>query len=313
MNLAFLMDPLESVKAYKDTSYYLMLAAYQRGHKVFYFNQNSMQVIDGVVSAHVQSVAVHDSPEHPFSVLTEERAVLSGMNAIVVRTDPPVDRSYLYATLLLDLIGGTTVIVNRPEGIRNWNEKLAALCYPDISPATLVTRSKEEILRFEASRGRLTLKPVDGHGGEGIVFYGSGDDESMIDQITSNGRHWVIAQEYLSAAAHGDKRIHLLDGEPVGAILRVHAEGRELNNLDQGGVAVRSELDEVDHAICRRIRQGLSDQGIFYAGIDVIGGKLIEINVTSPTGLQELCRFDEKAYHHDIVEALECKVSAAAR
>ena len=169
MKLAFLMNPLESVKAYKDTSYFLMLAAHERNHKVFYFNQNMMKVANGVVHSTIQRVAVHASVEQPFTVLETFDAELSGLDAIVVRTDPPVDRSYFYATLLLDMIGGRTVVVNRPSGIRNWNEKLAALCYPDITPATLVTRSGEDILKFSEQRGRLTLKPVDGHGGLSLI------------------------------------------------------------------------------------------------------------------------------------------------
>ena len=159
------------------------------------------------------------------------------------------------------------------------------------------------------------MKPVDGHGGEGIIFLEQGDPEAnaKIDEITREGRHLAIVQEYLPAARIGDKRVHILNGDPIGAIMRIHAEGKELNNLDQGGVAHRCELDEADFAICRRIRRGLINQGILYAGIDVIGGKLIEINVTSPTGLQELSRFDDKPYHHDIIAALEAKVVAARR
>ncbi len=311
MKVAFLMDPLESVKAYKDTTYFLMLAAHERNHEVFYFNQNSMRVVDGAPLAHLERVIVHDSSDCPFSVVDAAERQLGGMDAIFVRTDPPVDRSYIYSTLLLDLLGGSTVVVNRPSGIRNWNEKLAALFYPDVTPATVVTRSKSEIRSCAERHGRLTLKPIDGHGGEGIVFFEPGDADSAIDQLTLGGRHLIIAQEYLHAADAGDKRVHLLNGEPFGCILRMHAEGKELNNLDQGGQAMPAQIDETDRSICDTIKDGLIEQGIFYAGIDVIGGKLIEINVTSPTGLQELCRFDGVPYHHRIVAALEKKVAAA--
>ena len=313
MKIAFLMDPLESVKAYKDTSYYLMLACHERDHEVFYFNQNTMTATNGVVAATVQKVQVHASVEQPFTVLETLKINLSAMDAIFVRTEPPLDRAYFYAMLMLDLVGGKTVIVNQPSGIRNWNEKLAALHFPDITPATLITRSRDEILQYRAEFGRLTLKPLDGYGGLGIVFLEEVDkqEDEKIDHITQSGRHLVIAQEYLSAAQEGDKRILLVEGEPIGAIFRVHADGVELNNLDQGGVAEPAELDDVDLAICAQIKEGLIEEGIFFSGIDVIGGKLIEVNVTSPTGLQELSRFNERSYNHDIIAVLENKVRAA--
>lgn len=307
MKIAFLMNPLETVKAYKDTTYYLMLAAWERSNEVFYFNQDSMQTENKGVSAVVERLDVHDSVERPFTVLEREKVNLSTMDAIVVRTDPPLDRSYLYATLLLDFVGSKTLVVNRPSGIRNWNEKLAAMFYPDLTPHTLVSRSTEEILNFLDGRERITLKPVDGHGGKGIVFLGKDDwDKDLrINQVSKEGRHWIIAQEYLPDALQGDKRILLVEGQPIGAVMRVHAEGQELNNLDQGGEAIPDELDKRDLEICAAIGPGLIEQGIFLCGIDIIGGQLIEVNVTSPTCLQELCRFSGVDHHHNIIQRLE--------
>ena len=146
---------------------------------------------------------------------------------------------------------------------------------------------------------------MDGFGGKGIVFYQPGDDIEILHQSTRNGSHWVIAQEYLTAASEGDKRILLLNGEPLGGILRVHADGVELNNLDAGGTANPTELTERDLEICAAMKPGLIEQGVFFAGIDIIGGMLIEVNVTSPTGLQELSRFSDTPFHHQIIEALE--------
>ena len=307
MKIAFLMDPLESVKAYKDTTYFLMLAAYERGNGVFYFNQATMQAGIHGVRATVSKLKVDSSIEQPFTVLEKASTDLSVMDVIVVRTDPPFDRAYLYATLLLDLVGSNTQVINRPSGIRNWNEKLAALHYPEFTPDTLVTNNAEEILDFISRHNRVTLKPVDGHGGEGIEFLDKQDNAAKrkIDEGTQSGRHWVIVQEYLEAAQQGDKRILLIDGNPIGGVLRVHAEGEELNNLDRGGQAVPTELVEVDYEICAAIKPGLVEQGIFFSGIDVIGGKLIEVNVTSPTCLQELCRFSGIQHHHNIIEKLE--------
>ena len=315
MKIAFLMDPLESVKAYKDTTYFLMLAAYERGNEVFYFNQATMQAGIHGVRATVSKLKVDSSVEHPFTVLEKVPTDLSVMDVIVVRTDPPFDRAYLYSTLLLDLVGSNTQVINRPSGIRNWNEKLAALLYPEFTPDTLVTNNAEEILDFVSRYNRVTLKPIDGHGGEGIEFLDKQDNSAKrkIDEGTQSGRHWVIVQEYLEAAQQGDKRILLVDGNPIGGVLRVHAEGEELNNLDRGGQAVSAELMGVDYEICAAIKPGLLEQGIFFSGIDVIGGKLIEVNVTSPTCLQELCRFSGIQHHHNIIEKLEIRTVVSSQ
>ena len=177
----------------------------------------------------------------------------------------------------------------------------------NLPPIRSLPNNVEEILEFVSRHNRVTLKPVDGHGGEGIEFLDKQDKSAKrkIDEGTRSGNHWVIVQEYLEAAQQGDKRILLVDGNPIGGVLRVHAEGEELNNLDRGGQAVPTELVEVDYEICAAIKPGLVEQGIFFSGIDVIGGKLIEVNVTSPTCLQELCRFSGIQHHHNIIEKLE--------
>ena len=307
MKIAFLMDPLESVKAYKDTTFYMMLAARERGHEVFYFNQSSLQGGTDSVTAEVSVLDVHASVEKPFTVLEIRQSDLSEMDVVMIRTDPPFDQNYLYSTLLLDLLGSGTRVINRPSGIRNWNEKLAALHYPELTPRTIVTRSETEIMQLFNHTDRITLKPVDGHGGKGIVFLDKDGthNRSVIREATQIGTKMMIAQEYLPAAQDGDKRVLLVGGEPIGAVLRVHAEGKELNNLDQGAQAVAAELDDDDLRICESIKAGIIEQGIFFCGIDVIGGKLIEVNVTSPTCLQELCRFSGIDHHHNIIEKLE--------
>ncbi|MEC9328871.1 MAG: glutathione synthase [Pseudomonadota bacterium] len=307
MKHAFVMDPLEQVKAYKDTSYFLMLAAAQRGHDVFYLDAGDLSVDGHKVIATTQQVEVHENSERPFSPATPRSACLDEMDVVWIRTDPPVDRSYFYMTMLLDLLPDQVTIINRPSTIRDWNEKLAALRYPDVIPKTLVARHTEPIVDFVNRHGRTTIKPVDGHGGAGIIFVEPGDTdlESKIQSATSNAGHWVIVQEYLDAAREGDKRILLLNGEPLGAILRLHADGVELNNLDQGGTALASQVEGRDLEICRALREDLITHGVIFAGIDVIGGMLIEVNITSPTGLQEMCRHDKRAYHSEIIASLE--------
>jgi len=312
VKIAFVMDPLEKVNPNKDTTYYIMLAACERGHQVFYLDQRDIWVRDRCVFAAIARVDVHNDMKTPFTRHDPQAMSLSAMDVVMVRTDPPFDRTYLYTTLLLDLLPPSTLVVNQPSGLRNWNEKLAAVHFPDWTPSTLITQNAERILEFLDEFGKITLKPIDGFAGKGIVFLDK--DSPNLDQLiylmTNTGRRRVIAQEYLHAAREGDKRILLLNGEPMGGILRLHAEGKELNNLDAGGTAHPTELTPRDLEICAALKQDLIKEGVFFAGIDILGGQLIEINVTSPTGLQQLCRFAGEPFHHRIIQALEEKLPA---
>lgn len=306
MNIAFLMDPLHKVKPHKDTTYHLMLAAHERGHRVFYAAQDSLSLRGAELRARLTEVAVHSDHLRPFTVGESRNRALSEMQVVMVRTDPPLDRRYFYATLLLDFLPPSTRVVNAPHGLRDWNEKLAALHHPEFCPPTLIARDAGDIRAFAEAHGRAVVKPVDGHGGEGIVFVsadGGGDD--LINAATAGGSRWVVAQKYLPEARAGDKRILLLNGEPLGAVLRVHAEGSELNNLDAGGVAHPATLDNRDKEICAALTNDLRKHGITFCGIDIIGGQLVEINITSPTCLQELCKFSGVDHHHRVVAALE--------
>jgi len=309
MKHAFIMDPLEGVKAHKDTTYFLMLAAQSRGHEVFYVDPGALFLKHNEVFTRASRVNVFANPERPFDVHTTETLALDSMDVVWVRHDPPFDRSYFYVTLILDYLPSRVQVVNRPATLRDWNEKLAALRYPELTPRTLVSRRVAELADFLSDQHRITVKPVDGHGGKGIIFLGKNTPQELLYQqlseATHGERHWVIAQEYLPAARDGDKRILLLDGQPLGAILRVHAEGAELNNLDQGGSAQPAPITERDQEICEAMRRDLVDHGVRFAGIDVIGGMLIEVNITSPTGLQEMSRFDQRDYHLRIIETLE--------
>ncbi|MCP4830379.1 MAG: glutathione synthase [Proteobacteria bacterium] len=307
MKHAFIMDPLAQVKPHKDTTYFLMLAAQQCGHEVFHIDPTSLALEHDRAFARGCAVSVSDSHDEPFTVGPVAPLALETMDVVWMRKDPPFDRGYFYATLILDYLPSCVQVVNRPATIRDWNEKLAALRYPALTPPTLVSRDPAQIVTFLSDQGRITVKPVDGHGGKGIIFLDDdGEDvEAQLHMATHQGRHWVVAQKYLPAAQQGDKRILLLDGEPLGAILRVHAKGAELNNLDQGGTARPSTLDACDRQICDALADDLSCHGVRFAGIDIIGGMLIEVNITSPTGLQEMSRFDGQDYHHRVIQALE--------
>ncbi|MEE9446603.1 MAG: glutathione synthase [Arenicellales bacterium] len=305
MKHAFIMDPLEGVKPWKDTSYFLMLAAYQRGHEVCYLDQRDLYLDHDQLMAKVKWLQVNDDHDTPFEVIAETTSSMANIDVVWLRTDPPFDRRYFYTTLLLDFLPSKVKVVNDPQGVRDWNEKLSAIHFPQFTPQTFVSNDVADIKAFAGRHDRITLKPVDGFGGKGIFFYRQGEDDAEIHKITHQGKQWVIAQEYLPEAEQGDKRILVVEGEPIGAILRVHAPGQELNNLDMGGEAVQVELDEYDLAICAAIKPKLLEMGVFFVGIDVIGGKLIEINVTSPTGLQELSKFSGIDHHHNIIQRLE--------
>lgn len=305
MKHAFIMDPLESIKPWKDTSYFLMKACVEREHEVCCLDQCDLWARHDRLFGFATWLDIQDDAKNPYSKVRSETLPMAEMDVIWMRTDPPVDRRYFYTTLLLDLLPKSVRVVNRPQGIRNFNEKLAALKFPDLTPRTLVTSDVGEIAAFAKQCGRIAIKPIDGFGGKGIRFFTDGDSTETLKASIQGRRHWVIVQEYLYAAAEGDKRILLLDGEPLGAILRVHAEGQELNNMDAGGTPHASMLSSRDIEICETLKGPLQEQGIFFAGIDIIGNKLIEVNVTSPTGLQEMTRFDGINYHHLIVEKLE--------
>ncbi len=309
MRHAFIMDPIESVKPWKDTTYYLMLAAADRGHEVYTLSQMDLSLRHDYLVGKTRRVEVTDDHNRPFAASPPKVVKMDTMDCVWERTDPPLNRRYLYTTLLLDFLSERVCVINRPQAIRDWNEKLAALKFPELTPATLVSGSVSEIEDFMARHGRITVKPIDGHGGKGVEFCSPGDDgnNDVFRRVTASGSRWIIAQKYLEDAKNGDKRILLLDGTPIGAILRLHAEGRELNNLDAGGTANPAEFSPRDLEICRQIGPSLRRMGIVFAGIDIIGGQMIEVNVTSPTGLQEASRFSGLRLHHKIIESLEQK------
>jgi len=306
VKIAFIMDPLEKVKAYKDTTYFIMLAAQQLGHRVYYLDQRDLYVAAGRVGAAITPLTVSEATNAPFQIGQRRERPLDDMDAVFIRTDPPFDRTYFYTTLLLDLLDPGTRVINRPSGLRNWNEKLAALYYSEWSPATLISQQAAQILAFLERHERITLKPIDGHGGKGIVFLdrGGANTDQLIHLLTHGGRHRIIAQAYVPEARKGDKRILLLNGRILGGILRLHPEGKELNNLDAGGTAHPLTLSDRDRAICEAVGPGLVRQGIYFCGLDILGDYLIEFNVTSPTGLQELCKFSGQSYHHQIIEGI---------
>lgn len=308
MEWLFVMDPMERVLPAQDTTYALMRAAMQRGHRVFHAHPSTVHLRGGSAFAKVRPVAVPGQGGVAFSWLGESQArAIDGFPIVWMRGDPPFDLRYVEVTWLLEHVDKARCrVLNDPAAVRGGNEKLYALRFPDLSPPTVVTNDRGLLWDFVRAHGEAVLKPLGRAGGEGIVFASATMRglRALIELSTLNDER-CVAQAYLPAADQGDKRILLLDGEVLGAVLRVHGPNEERNNLHLGGRAERAALSEADLRIVRRIGPALKAEGLVLVGIDVIDGWLTEVNVTSPTGIQELSRFDGQDRALDVVRWCE--------
>ncbi|MDP3277468.1 MAG: glutathione synthase [Deltaproteobacteria bacterium] len=315
MRIAVIMDPIASVNIDMDTSFALMLAAQARGHELFFLQQKHLRAEGSELFATVWPVQLARKAPPAHAVLGEpfELSVGKDLDAVLIRTDPPFDSHYLYTTLLLELVRGQTLVVNDPRGLRDANEKLYAMHFADVMPRTLVTQSARAIAHFVANEGgRAIIKPLDGNGGRGVMVLRSDDlnYNAIVEVATDEGRRPVMVQEFLPAVAEGDKRVLLLDGELLGAILRVPKKGEARSNLHVGGSAVPTELTEKELQIVARVAPKLRADGLYFVGLDMIGERLTEVNVTSPTGIQELSRFTHSDPEGKVIAWLEARVRA---
>ncbi len=308
LKIAIQMDPIEGVNVNADTSFDLALEAHARGHEIWVYRPQALQLHDGAVRARARKVKTLKREQGAHAVL-EEAAVadLSEMDVVLVRQDPPFNMAYITAAQILERLQPRVLVLNDPRSIRDAPEKLFVTEFVDLTPPTLITRDEAAIRAFRAEHGDIILKPLYGNGGAG-VFRLSADDANFNALLELFGQAFaepVIAQKYLPAVRKGDKRIILLDGEAVGAINRVPAAGETRSNMHVGGRPEATEMTARDQEICDRIGPELSKRGLVLAGIDVIGDYLTEINVTSPTGVQEIRRFggaDISALFWDWVE-----------
>ena len=295
MRIAVIMDPIESVLVDRDTSFALMLAAQARGHEVFHVTPRDLWYDGHQLRALAHPVTLQRAapPEHARLGAAQDIDVTS-LDAALVRADPPFDVAYLQTTQLLELVRDDVFLINDPRGLRDANEKLFALQFRDLMPPSIVASSSARIEAFiDDLGGRAVIKPLNGAGGRGVMILNRDDlnFHAIIEMATAEGSIPVMVQEYLPAVRQGDKRILLLDGDPLGAILRVPRADEARSNLHVGGKAEPVELTLDDERIMRRLAPHLRATGLFFVGIDVIGGKLTEVNVTSPTGIQEMSRF----------------------
>ncbi len=320
MRLLFILDPLERLALAGDTSYALMLEAAARGWDVWTCQLEHLGLVgdDAVVDASPTIVMPATTPADAFQVEASSFHRLAEFDIVLMRKDPPVDVNYLHATWILDHARGKTLLVNDPRGLRELNEHLAVLRFPHLTPPTIVTRSAAKLRAFQAEQGgAIVVKPVDGYGGLGIFVVRDGDPNasSILETSTGAGTRWTLAQAYLPDAVNGDKRIILADGEAVGAVLRVPGSAEARGNLHVGGRAVKATIDERDRKIIAELAPFLREHGQILVGLDVIGGQLTELNITSPTGVRHASRLDDKnvaAPIMDCFERLARKVKPAA-
>ena len=310
LRVAVQMDPIETINIDGDSTFALMLEAQARGHKLWHYHVRDLALRGGRVTAWARPITLRREYGNHYSFGAEEELDLGrDADVVLMRQDPPFDMGYITATHILEHIHPKTLVVNDPAQVRNAPEKLFVTHFPDLMPVTMVTADRRRIAAFRAEHGDIIIKPLFGNGGAG-VFHLRPDDPNMnalVELFTERSREPLMIQQYLPAVREGDKRIILVDGVAMGGINRVPAAGEARSNMHVGGRAEPTKLTEREMEICARIGPELKARGLIFVGIDVIGGYLTEINVTSPTGLQELARFDGVHLERAIWDAIEAK------
>ena len=310
--MAFVMDPIERESFEASTTLVLMRAAQERGHAVLYVDPGDLKVEDGRATARVTPVTLDFETRRVSRGETRHVVLDEEVDVAFQRKDPPVDTDYVVTTQILGSCR-RTLVLNRPQSVLAYNEKLFALHFRELMPETMVTRSIDDLNAFmEQMGGEMIVKPLDGKGGEGIFHLVKGERNlsSILEQSTAFGTRYAMAQRYLPEVRAGDKRILLLEGEPLGAVLRVPADAEVRANLHVGGRAARAEIDDSDRRILEQVSPVLAAEGLFFVGIDVIGGRLTEVNVTSPTGVQEIDALEGVRLEDRIIERVETKLDA---
>jgi glutathione synthase len=309
MKIAFLADPLSGFKIYKDSTFAMMREAAKRGHTIYAFEQRDMALEDGVVTADVAQITLTGDPDEWYTVGAQQTTGLAEFDAVIERKDPPFDMEYVYGTQLLDLAEAQGArVFNKPSAIRDHNEKLSIAQFSRFTSPTLVSSDPARLRAFHALHGDVIFKPLDGMGGAGI--FRIKDDGmnlgSVIEMLTELGTRTIMAQKYIPAIVHGDKRILVIDGKPVPfALARIPQAGEVRGNLAAGGVGRAQPLTERDREIAEAIGPTLAARGLLLVGLDVIGDFLTEVNVTSPTCFQEIADqsgFDVAAMFIDALE-----------
>jgi len=310
LKIGVIMDPIEKIDIDKDTTFVLMLEAQKRGHELYYMELDDLSIRGTTPEAHFRRVSVaRAKPHHEFKAAATKP--LNWFDVILMRKDPPFDMKFFFATQLLSLVDEQECLVmNHPWGLREANEKLYALNFPELIPETLVSCNIAQLKRFMEERGgEMIIKPLDGCGGSGVFYLNEKDrnTNALLENATANGQNPIMAQRYIPEVRKGDKRIIVLDGEPLGAVLRVPREDENRGNIHVGGQCVKTDLTPRDREICRVLSPSLKKLGLYFVGLDVIGDYLTEVNVTSPTGVQEINSLNKVQLEGQIVDFIEEK------
>lgn len=314
MELLFVMDPVEAINIKKDTTFAFMLEAQRRGFGVHYCLAEGLSIgMDGGMAMAAPLTLRAVAGDH-FERGEWQRRLLSDFRVVFMRTDPPVNMDYIYATHILDQVDpAKTLVVNKPAGLRAANEKSFILNFPDAIPTSIITRDTKQIRAFLRDiGGKAVVKPLDRMGGSGIFILREGDPNlaSILETATDYGREIVMAQAFVPDASAGDKRVLLIDGEPLGAILRVPQGDDFRGNMAVGGSAVAAEITDAERAIIDMVRPRLKAEGLYFVGLDIIGERMTELNVTSPTGVQEMNRLHGLTVERQVFDWVESRVSS---
>ena len=312
MRFAFIMDPIQNVLIDKDTTFVFMLESQARGHEVHYLEMHDLFVAHAKAMGRSRRIELRRERGNHFTFHGESVEPLGNFDAVFMRKDPPFDIPYLHATQMLDLAQEAgAFVLNNPAGLRTANEKLYALNFPSVIPSTMVAQDAQRIKAFmEELGGEIIIKPIDGHGGSGI-FYAHRDDRnlnSLIETMTREGREPIIAQRYIPEVRLGDKRLIVLNGAPLGCTLRVPRSDEHRGNIHVGGTCVKAEITPRDYEICREVGPRLRQEGLYFVGLDIIGEYLTEVNVTSPTGVQEINTLNGVKLEANVIDFVEQQV-----
>ncbi|MEE8223400.1 MAG: glutathione synthase [Alphaproteobacteria bacterium] len=313
--VAFQMDPIEGIDVDADSTYVLAVEASARGHALYHYLPQDMTLAGGRVVARARRFEARGEADCPFTMGAEELIDLATLDVVMMRQDPPFDMAYITATHLLEHIHPDTLVVNDPVQVRNAPEKLFVTHFAELMPPTLITTDRAQVLAFRAEHGDIIIKPLFGNGGAGVFHLAAGDENlaALMELYRELYPEPMVVQRYLPEVRAGDKRVILIDGQAAGALNRVPAAGEARANLHVGARAEPAELTARDLEICEAIGPTLSERGLVFVGIDVIGEFLTEINVTSPTGIQEINRFDGVRLESQIWDAVEARVQARCR
>jgi len=307
LSFAIQMDPVASIDIAGDSTFALGLEAQSRGHDLWYYTPDKLSFDEGKITARGQSLQLFDNRDAFFKTGAIETRALDEFDVILMRQDPPFDMAYITTTHILERLPASTMVVNNPAEVRNAPEKLLVTDYPDLLPATLISRDSDVIHAFRAKHKDIIVKPLFGNGGAGVFRIQPNDQNlnSLLEMFFCNRGEPVMVQAYIPAVRDGDKRVVLVNGEPVGAVNRIPNDGEARSNFHVGGTAAAAQLTARDKHICATIGPELKRRGLLFVGIDIIGDYLTEINVTSPTGIREIQRLSDIDIAALTIDAIE--------